>query len=71
MTTASSIASNADVASQLSMVMARKAQDQMRSEGQAALRMIDAASQASKSRPSQALIGSGGVTSGGRVDLYA
>ena len=67
----SSIASHADVTSQLSMVMARKAQDQMRSDGQAALQMLDSASKVGATRASQALIGTGGVTSGGRVDMYA
>jgi len=67
----SSIASQADTANQLSMIMAKKAQDQMRSEGQAALQMLDSASKVGTSKPASALIGTGGVTSGGRVDMYA
>lgn len=63
----SSIASSANVRDGLSMVMAKKALDQMRTEGRQAAELVQSAASVGRSQPAA----SSGVVSGGRVDLYA
>jgi ribosomal protein L6P/L9E len=66
MSTAESIASNASTSNGLSIMMAKKANDQMKIEGLNALKMIESAASVQRLNAPTAV-----VSSGGRVDGYA